>query len=155
VADPAHLRQAIENMLTLNRKPARLMQQVGVHAATDITGFGFLGHSFELAEKSGVGLRFFVDKLPFLDGALEYADGWLFPGGACNNQSFYAPSVRFAPDISEEMQMLLFTPETSGGLLIALPPEKWERLRALFEVENQPYWMVGEVVEGEGIEILN
>jgi selenide,water dikinase len=155
VADPAHLRQAVENMLTLNRKAARLMQQVGVRAATDITGFGLLGHSAEMAEKSGVGLRFFVDKLPFLDGALEYADGWLFPGGACRNQEFYVPGVRFAPGVSEEMQMLLFTPETSGGLLISLPPEEWEQLRALCDVENQPYWVVGEVVEGERIEVLS
>jgi selenide,water dikinase len=154
VADPAHLRQAVENMLTLNRKAARLMQQVAVHAATDITGFGFLGHSSEVAEKSGVGLRLFVDKLPFLEGATDYAEQWLFPGGACNNQSFYAPGVRFAPDISEEMQMLLFTPETSGGLLISLPPEEWEQLRALYDAEDQLYWVVGEVVEGEGIQVL-
>ena len=154
-ADPAHLRQAVDNMLTLNRKAARLMRQVGIHAATDITGFGFLGHSAEVAEKSGVGLRFFVDRLPFLDGALEYADGWLFPGGACRNRDFYMPGIRFGPGVSEEMQMLLFTPETSGGLLISLASEEWERLQMLFEAEHQPHWVVGEVVEGEGIEVLS
>jgi selenide,water dikinase len=155
VADPAHLRLATENMLTLNLKAARLMQRVGVHAATDITGFGLLGHSSEVAEKSGVGLRFSVDKLPFLDGALEYADGWLFPGGACNNQNFYAPGIRFAPDVSEEMQMLLFTPETSGGLLIAVPAEKLDELTSLFAAEAQQHWVVGEVVEGQGLEVLS
>ena len=154
VADPAHLRDAIENMLRLNREAARLMQQVDVHAATDVTGFALLGHSCEMAEKSGVGLRFFVDELPFLDGALEYADQWLFPGGACRNQEFYAPHVRFAPRISEEVQMLLFTPETSGGLLIALPPAEGQRLRALCQAEGQPSWLVGEAVEGEGVEVV-
>ena len=65
------------------------------------------------------------------------------------------PGVRFAPDVSEEMQKLLFTPETSGGLLISLSPEEWEQLRALCDAEHQPYWVVGEVVEGKGIEVLS
>jgi selenide,water dikinase len=129
------------------------MQQVGVHAATDITGFGFLGHSSEVAEKSGVALRFFVDRLPFLEGATDYANQWLFPGGACRNQDFYAPGVHFAPDVSEEMQMLLFTPETSGGLLIAVPAEKLDELTSLFAAEAQAYWIVGAVVEGQGLKV--
>jgi selenide,water dikinase len=140
-------------MLTLNRKAARLMQQVGVHAATDITGFGLLGHSSEVAEKSGVGLRFFVDKLPFLEGATEYADQWLFPGGSCRNRDFYMPNIRFAPHVSEEMQMLLFTPETSGGLLIAVPAGKLDELASLFAAEAQQHWVVGDVVEGQGLEV--
>jgi len=153
VADPAHVAAAVENMKKLNRNAARLIQQVGVHACTDVTGFALLGHGYEIAEKSGVRLRFYVDKLPFLDGAIQYAENWLFPGGSCRNQSAYEQEVDFAPGISEEMQMLLFTPETSGGLLIAVPPEKLEMLTALFAGEGHPYWVVGEVVEGKGIEV--
>ena len=153
VADPAHVAAAVENMKKLNRNAARLIQQVGVHACTDVTGFALLGHGYEIAEKSGVRLRFYVDKLPFLDGAIQYAENWLFPGGSCRNQSAYEQEVDFAPGISEEMQMLLFTPETSGGLLIAVPPEKLEMLTTLFAGEGHPYWVVGEVVEGKGIEV--
>jgi selenide,water dikinase len=154
VADPAHVAAAVENMKRLNRNAARLIQQVGVHACTDITGFALLGHGYEMAEKSGVRLRFYVDKLPFLEGAVQYAEDWLFPGGTCNNERAYEHAVRFEPGISEEMQQLLYTPETSGGLLVAVPPERLERLTAIFNAEGQGHWVIGEVVEGEGIEVV-
>ncbi len=154
VADPAHVAAAVETMKKLNRDAARLVQQVGVNACTDVTGFALLGHGYEMAEKSGVRLRFYVDKLPFLDGAMQYAEDWLFPGGSCRNQQFYGQWVDFAPGISEEKQMLLFTPETSGGLLVAVPPEKLETLAALFADEGHPCWAVGEVLEGEGVEVI-
>jgi selenide,water dikinase len=154
VADSAHVAAAVENMKTLNRDAARLIQQVGVHACTDITGFALLGHGCEMAEKSGVRLRFYMDKLPFLDGAEQYAEDWLFPGGACRNQQCYEQWVDFAPGVSEEMQLLLFTPETSGGLLVAVPPERLESLTALFAREEHPCRVIGEVVEGQGIEVV-
>jgi selenide,water dikinase len=154
VADPAHVAAAVESMKRLNRQAARLVQQVGVHACTDITGFALLGHGYEMAEKSGVRLCFYVDRLPFLEGAKQYAEDWLFPGGTCNNERTYEHAVRFEPGISEEMQQLLYTPETSGGLLVAVPPERLETLTDLFADEEQPCWFVGEVVEGQGIEVV-
>ena len=154
VADPAHVEAAVESMKRLSRDAARLTQQVGVHACTDITGFALLGHGYEMAEKSGVRLRFYLRQLPFLEGAQQYADDWLFPGGTCNNERAYEHVVRFEPGISEEMQQLLYTPETSGGLLIAVPSGKLEELTALFDTEGQEHWTIGEVVEGEGIEVV-
>jgi len=130
------------------------MQSVGVNACTDVTGFALLGHAQEMAEKSEVRIRFYLEKLPFLEGARGYAEDWLFPGGACRNQEHYASQVRFAPDTPEEMQMLLYTPETSGGLLIAVPSEKLGELTAIFSAEGQEHWTIGEVVEGEGIEVV-
>jgi selenide,water dikinase len=154
VAEPTHVAAAVESMKRLNRDAARLIQQVGVHACTDITGFALLGHGYEMAEKSGVRLRFYVDKLPFLEGAIQYAEDWLFPGGTCNNERAYEHAVRFEPGISEEMQQLLYTPETSGGLLVAAPPEKLKALTALFDGEGHPCWVIGEVVEGQGIKVV-
>jgi selenide,water dikinase len=154
VADPTHVAAAVESMKRLNRDAARLIQQVGVHACTDITGFALLGHGYEMAEKSGVRLRFYVDKLPFLDGAIQYAEDWLFPGGTCNNERAYEHMVHFEPGISEEMQQLLYTPETSGGLLIAVASEKLKAFTALFDGEGHPHWVVGGVAEGEGIEVV-
>jgi selenide,water dikinase len=154
VADPAHVAAAVESMKRLNRQAARLVQQVGVHACTDVTGFALLGHGYEMAEKSGVRLRFYVERLPFLEGARQYADDWLFPGGTCNNERAYEHAARFEPGISEEMQQLLYTPETSGGLLVAVPPERLETLTALFADGEHPCWIIGKVVEGEGIEVL-
>ena len=154
VADPSHVEAAVESMKKLNREAARLMQRVGVNACTDITGFALLGHAQEMAEKSGLGIRFYLEKLPFLEGARGYAEDWLFPGGTCRNQEHYAAQVRFAPSIPEEMQMLLYTPETSGGLLIAVSSGKLEELTTLFSTEGQEHWVIGEVVEGEGIEVV-
>jgi selenide,water dikinase len=154
VADPAHVAAAVESMKKLNRRAARLIQQVGVHACTDVTGFALLGHGYEMAEKSGVRLRFYVEQLPFLAGAQQYADDWLFPGGTCNNERAYKHAVCFGPGISEEMQQLLYTPETSGGLLVAVALEKLKELITLFDVQGQEHWTIGEVLEGEGIEVV-
>jgi selenide,water dikinase len=153
-ADPAHLQGAIESMLALNRGAAELAQQVTFHAMTDITGFALLGHAYEMAKQSGVCFRFAFDQLPFLPGSKEYADLWLFPGGACNNQRTFEEHISFN-GLEEEMQMLLFTPETSGGLLIALPPEEVDRLEDLYHQAGQPVWRVGDVVAGDGIEVIS
>jgi selenide,water dikinase len=153
VADPAHVAAAVENMKRLNRDAARLIQQVGVHACTDVTGFALLGHGYEMAERSDARFRFHFDRLPFLAGARKYADDNLFPGGSCRNRDAYERWVDFAPGISEEMRLLLFTPETSGGLLTAVAPEKLGALTDLFAAESHPCWVVGEVVEGAGIKV--
>jgi len=152
-AEPAHVALAVESMKRLNRRAAQLIQQVGVHACTDVTGFALLGHGQEMAEKSGLQLCFHLDKLPFLDGAMAYAEGRFFPGGACRNQEYYQKWVDFAVGIPEETQMLLFTPETSGGLLVSVAPERLEMLVALFVKEGLGCWVVGEVAEGEGVRV--
>jgi selenide,water dikinase len=152
-AEPLHVEGAIKTMLQLNRQAARLAQQVEFHAMTDITGFALLGHGYEMANGSGARLRFHLDQLPFLPGAKGYADQWLFPGGTCNNERSFEAHVTFQ-DIAEEMQQLLYTPETSGGLLIALPPEEADHLEALYSEAGQQVWRVGEAVEGHGLEVV-
>jgi len=153
-ADPVHLDGAIQSMLQLNRKAAELAQQVSFHAMTDITGFALLGHGYEMASHSGARLRFDFARLPFLEGARDYAEQWLFPGGTCNNERTFGEYVTFR-GIAEEMQQLLYTPETSGGLLIALPPAEADRLEELCRQAGQSVWRIGQVVEGEGIDVVS
>lgn len=153
IADPIHVTAAVESMKKLNRQAVILIQGLGVHACTDVTGFALLGHGHEMAERSNARFRFYFDQLPFLEGAKQYADDNLFPGGSCRNRDAYEHRIDFAPSLSDEMRLLLFTPETSGGLLAAVPPEGLETPTTLFSQEEQPYWVVGEVMEGEGIEV--
>jgi len=154
IADPAHVAAAVASMKLLNRDAARSIQQVGAHACTDVTGFSLLGHGYEMAERSGTRLRLYFDRIPFLDGAKAYADDNLFPGGSCRNRDAYARWVDFSPHLSEEMRMLLFTPETSGGLLAAVPPESVAALSARFDAAGHALWIIGDVVEGVGIEVI-
>jgi len=154
MAPPDHVAAAVASMKKLNRQAAEIAQKVGVRACTDVTGFSLLGHSYEMAERSNARFRLYMEKLPFLDGAKQYAKDNLFPGGSSKNRDAYARRVEFAPAISEEMQLLLFTPETSGGLLVAVPPERLETLTALFADAAQPCWVIGEVAEGMGIQIV-
>jgi selenide,water dikinase len=153
-ADPAHLAEAVASMKRLNKEAARLAQAVGPHAITDVTGFGLLGHSYEVAEKSGVRLRLHSEQLPFVSGARQYAEDWLFPAGSCNNQKAYQSHITFGASIAEELQMLLFTPESSGGLLIVVPLDKGDALRQAFALADEPLWHIGEVVPGSGLEVL-
>lgn len=151
-AHPVHVEGAIQAMLELNREAANLAQQVVFHAITDITGFALLGHGCEMAEQSRARLRFFFEQLPLLPGSVDYAGQWLFPGGTCNNERTFEDQVTFH-GIEEEMQQLLYTPETSGGLLIALPPAEADHLENLCREAGQSVWRVGEVVEGQGVEV--
>ncbi len=153
LAEECQVATAVESMKRLNRKAADIMQRVGVHACTDVTGFALLGHAYEMAERSDAQFRFHFDALPFLDGAKQYAEDNLFPGGSCNNRDAYTHHVTFAPGLSEEMQLLLFTPETSGGLLVAVSPEKLALLQELFDTASHPCWIIGEVVEGQGVAV--
>ena len=154
LAAPDHIAAAVASMKKLNREAMHLIQQVGVRAVTDVTGFALLGHGYEIAEKSGVRLCFHLERIPFLDGARKYADMWLFPGGTCDNERAYEHAVTFAHGIEEEMQQLLYTPETSGGLLVAVAPEKLDLLVQSFEEAGHPCWVIGEVLEGDGVEVV-
>lgn len=153
-AQPEHVDAAVSSMLRLNRVAAELLQQHGAHACTDVSGFALLGHACEMAERSGVRLRLNVNRIPFLPGAREYAAMWLFPAGTAHNQQGFRTQVRFAPGIAEDMQQLLYTPETSGGLLAAIPADRLEDLQAGFGAAGEPLWVVGEVVAGAGVEVV-
>ena len=112
---------SIASMLTLNRKACEAMLAYDVHGCTDVTGFGLIGHAREMALASGVTLEIEVDRLRFLDGALEYARLGAIPGGLKNNREYASCVVETARDLPSEVEDLLYDPQTSGGLLITLP----------------------------------
>jgi selenide,water dikinase len=149
-----HVREATDWMGRLNRKASIIFREAGAHALTDVTGFALTGHSLEIANHSGVLLRFFLDRLPFLSGAHDYAAEWLFPGGTATNRQAYDRDVRFVGTIPDETQELLFTPETSGGLLAAVSKKKLGLIRSRFADAGEPLWVIGEVAEGRGIEVV-
>ncbi|MBN1367457.1 MAG: hypothetical protein JW967_05990, partial [Dehalococcoidales bacterium] len=107
---------------------SELMQEIGVHACTDITGFGFLGHIIQLAKNSKVGLSIQAYKVPFFPEVRDFANLGFIPGGLYRNRDFYTGSVRFAKTIPDYLKDLLFDPQTSGGLLICVSPQKAGKL---------------------------
>ena len=152
--DPAHMDAAIDSMKRLNKTAARIFREVGVHALTDITGFGLIGHALEISKKSGVGLSFSIADIPFIPGARDYADSWLFPGRTNDNLCAYRKDIYPSPDIPDEMIHLLLTPETSGGLLAAIPKKNLEVILERFAKEGEYIRVVGEVVDRPGIHIV-
>jgi len=153
-AAPEDLDEAIDWMSRLNKDAAALALEFGVRGATDISGFSLLGHAWEMASASGIGLRFEWDKIPFISGAQGYAEKYIFPGGASDNRLFYGSCINFQRNLKEYEEMLLFDPQTSGGLLLAVPSEKTVELLARAEQIGQPLWIIGEVAEGSTIEII-
>ncbi len=134
-------------MATLNKDAAEVMQDYPVHACTDITGFGFLGHLAEMVSGSGYGVRIKAENVPVYPEALEYAAMGLVPAGAYRNRDFRLFMVDFAPAVSRILQDLLFDPQTSGGLLICVAREKAQvLLKALKAKGVQDAAMVGEVI---------
>ena len=154
-ADPNHVAAAVTTMKKLNRQAADHMQRVGVHACTDITGYALLGHAWEVAEKSKVRLILHVEDIPFLEGAWQYAAEQLFCGGTFRNRKYYGKNIEFETGVSDDTQKLLFTPETSGGLLILIDREKQDELAGLFSESQESLWIIGEVTDGSGISVTS
>ncbi|HZS78931.1 MAG TPA: selenide, water dikinase SelD [Ktedonobacteraceae bacterium] len=134
---------ALQSMMRLNRKASEALQRPGVHAVTDITGFGLLGHAWEMAQQSLAGMRFSFDALPLLPRARAYAEEGHVTGGARRNEKYLTPHVRIAERLDRYDRELLWDPQTSGGLFAAIAPALWPELEAL--APDVQFWKIGEV----------
>jgi selenide, water dikinase len=142
------VQKMVESMVTLNRKASEWMEAFGAHGCTDITGFGFIGHALEMALASQVGFVIQSKNIPFLRKALEYGAMGLIPGGTYSNRQFFSCKVEVAPAIDSILIDLLYDPQTSGGLLISLPPDRAEKMvAALRQDGHTDASIVGEVIE--------
>jgi selenide,water dikinase len=134
IAREEHVQAAIESMLTLNRAACEEMLRYNVHGCTDVTGFGLIGHGREMALASGVTLEIDVAQLRFLPGADEYARAGAIPGGLKNNREFASCVVQIEHQLPEEIEALLYDPQTSGGLLFTLPEQEAATLKHAFRI---------------------
>jgi selenide,water dikinase len=143
------LNQVIESMLTLNREPAKLLQKYPVSACTDITGYGLLGHLWEMVAKSEYAVQLKVNKISFFEKAISFAQEISqIPGGTLANQQFVQNHVVMGR-IDVWYQNLLFDPQTSGGLLIGIPPQFVSDFIDDLKDYTLPVSVVGEVIKGE------
>lgn len=128
LADEGAVSRVIECMVTLNRKASELMMEVDVHACTDVTGFGLLGHACEMIEGTDVGMVIHSDRVPFFPEAKELAEMGLVPGGLYRNREFRINMVEIDPRVPDYLADILFDPQTSGGLLISVPGQEADML---------------------------
>jgi len=140
--------EAIAGMETLNKAAAAAMLQAGVAAATDISGFGLLGHALEMAEASGVLLEIDGAALPVYPQVREMAAIGLVPAGSYNNREHYLPRVLESDRLAPATLDLLADPQTSGGLLLAVAKERLALLQEALDRRKVPFWVIGRVVEG-------
>ncbi len=145
-------------MMTINRAASLAARRVAVSACTDITGFGLLGHSHEVAEKSGVKLKLVASSIPILPGALAYVADGQIPGGLDRNRDYFsshrAGGVTMSAGIPSNLVTLLYNPETSGGLLIAVSAHFATDLETSFANDDLNLWRIGEVETGTGILVV-
>jgi len=159
-AEPAHLQGAVDSMLKLNGPASRVFRWAGVRACTDITGFGLLGHASEMAAAGGVGFHIDAARVPLLDGAAQYVRDKQVPGGTGRNRDFLMAQengdarVRIPSGFSRDLLTLLVDPQTSGGLLAAVPPDRVAAVREALAAQDVECWEIGEVIQGKGIEVV-
>jgi selenide, water dikinase len=153
-AEPGDIEEVTGWMKRLNNTASELAIDFGVKACTDITGYSLMGHGLEIAQQSGVGLKIEFRKLPFVSCAQKYAQIGAFPGGAFDNKHFYAKDVRIEANLDEASGMLLYDPQTSGGLLMAVPHHQLEKLLGKAGEIDQSVWVIGEVTSGSEIRIV-
>jgi len=142
-------------MSTLNRIPAEVMKDFPVHACTDITGFGLLGHLAQMVENSGLGITVYCQSVPLIFQAIEYASTGLVPAGTYNNRKFRESIIDFGPSVERVFQDILFDPQTSGGLLIAVEKKSADDLLTRLKKNGiKDAAVIGEVVEKPEIRII-
>ncbi len=147
------LDRAVEVMATLNRAASEAMLKVGVNACSDVTGFGLAGHLREMAEGSGVGARMVLGQVPVLDGVWELLDLGIAPGGTRRNLDSTEGVIVWDPPIVENEKLLLCDAQTSGGLLMAVPPERLTPLLAELEAGGVASTaVVGEVLQSSALD---
>jgi len=152
---PEDLASVIASMVGLNRNAARAASAAGLHAGTDITGFGLVGHAHEMAVRSGVGVRIDGPSVPLLPGARLHAERGVSFGGLERNTAYYVGEghVHFADTVDDPTRRLLLDPQTSGGLLVGVPAAHaaaWDAARLAHGVTA---WRVGEAFPGRGVAV--
>ena len=155
LASPEIIEAVTHLMARLNQVPAKVMESYPVHACTDITGFGLLGHLTEMVQGSGCGVRLDSRNIPVLPETHSYAGMGLIPAGAYNNRDFCEGTVRFEPSVDRILQDILFDPQTSGGLLISIRQDKAEQLlKAMKDEGVREAALIGEVIPAPPEKIL-
>ncbi len=149
LADKEAYDEATNVMSTLNKYAKEAVDNVQVNSVTDITGFGLLGHSLEMAESSSVTIKINHKNLPIISKAIEYAKMGLVPAGAYSNREHIGNNVKFVNNIPNEIEDILFDPQTSGGLLISISKDNVEKLLKELSSISTKYAVIGEVVEKE------
>ncbi len=144
--DDAGVKVATDSMITLNKYGAEALGGLDAHAATDVTGFSLMGHGCEMAEASGVTLEVRAGSVPVMARAREMAQMGLIPAGAYRNRDFFGPRVKLADDVPLDLADVLFDPQTSGGLLVALPEDDAETYVSRLADLGQPAAVVGRAV---------
>jgi selenide,water dikinase len=140
--------QVAKSMSALNRRASEVMQSIGVHACTDITGFGLLGHASEMIENTDVGMIVYANTVPFFPETAKLADMGLIPAGLYRNRDFRKGMVEFEPGVSTFQNDILFDPQTSGGLLMAVSPDKVNRmLDELHSAGVTNAMLIGEIID--------
>lgn len=145
LVEESDLAETVQSMMRLNRNASRLLQRPGVHAVTDITGFGLLGHAWEMASQSLCGMRFDYQALPKLPNVRHYAELGCIPGGSNRNEEYLVSHTRIDEQLDVADRALLWDPQTSGGLFAAIDPASWSTL--LEQAPELASWRIGEVTE--------
>ncbi len=155
IADKSVMAKSAKSMTTLNKLAADVMTEIGVNSATDVTGFGLLGHLLEMCEASDVSAKIDYSVLPFLPSVKELAERGIVPGGTKRNLKFVKDKVQFGKHLSNIDKLLLADAQTSGGLLISLPAEKAQKYITKFnELSEIKAMVIGEIVEKSDINIF-
>ncbi len=145
MVDAAHVKEAMNWMSTLNRAAAEAALSVKAKAATDVTGFGLAGHLIEMAQASNAAIELYVDNIEWMKGAREAASYGLVPGGAYRNQAFYKEYFQYAGEIDQDREIMLYSPETAGGMLVAVHEDSAEVYQKQLLAAGQPCFKVGRV----------
>ncbi|OGW37517.1 MAG: selenide, water dikinase SelD [Nitrospirae bacterium RBG_13_39_12] len=143
--------EAIEWMLRLNDTAAKVAVEAGATSATDVTGFGLLGHAYSMVRDSSVNFIISRKDIPVMSKTEEMIDAGMVPEGAYNNLKYFKGKVEITGDLNEGNKLLLADPQTSGGLLLTLPQDKLD----VFRSSGEPFYIIGRVEEGRGKILVN